>query len=79
MLVAWKGRRDPDEEAELERGAPRLAMELADVRAADPYAGSRNRHLYLLRKSGPDPRAICRAARAWPRRRPRGLGPRGVI
>jgi 16S rRNA (guanine527-N7)-methyltransferase len=26
VLVAWKGRRDPDEEAELERGAPRLAM-----------------------------------------------------
>ena len=30
-LVAWKGRRDPDEEAELERAAARLAMEPAEV------------------------------------------------
>ena len=27
VLVAWKGRRDADEEAELERAAERLAME----------------------------------------------------
>jgi 16S rRNA (guanine527-N7)-methyltransferase len=78
VLVAWKGRRDPDEEAELERGAPRLAMELADVRAADPYAGSRNRHLYLLRKSGPTPDDLPRRA-GMAKKRPRGLSPRGVI
>ncbi len=72
VLVAWKGRRDPDEEAELERGAPRLAMELADVRSADPYAGSRNRHLYLLRKSGPTPDDLPRRA-GMAKKRPRGV------
>ena len=74
VLVAWKGRRDPEEEAELERGSPRLAMELADVRTADPYAGSRNRHLYLLRKSGPTPEDLPRRA-GMAKKRPRGLGP----
>ena len=58
VLVAWKGRRDPDEEAELERGAPRLAIEPAEIRSADPYAGSGNRHLYLLRKAGPTPAGL---------------------
>ncbi len=72
VLVAWKGRRDPDEEAELERGAPRLAMELADVRSADPYAGSKNRHLYLLRKSGPTPDDLPRRA-GMAKKRPRGV------
>jgi 16S rRNA (guanine527-N7)-methyltransferase len=71
-LVAWKGRRDPGEEAELERGAPRLAMELADVRTADPYPGSKNRHLYLLRKAGPTPADLPRRA-GMAKKRPRGV------
>ena len=53
-LVAWKGRRDAGEEAELERAAERLAMEPEEIRWVGPYAGSRNRHLHLLRKIGPD-------------------------
>jgi len=71
VLVAWKGRRDPEEEAELERGAPRLAMALEQVRAADPYSGSRNRHLYLLRKTGPTPADLPRRA-GMAKKRPRG-------
>lgn len=59
-LVAWKGRRDPGEEAQLERAAARLAMRLEDVRWVGPYAGSRNRHLYLLRKTGPTPEGLPR-------------------
>jgi 16S rRNA (guanine527-N7)-methyltransferase len=54
-LVAWKGRRDPDEEAELARAVDRLAMEPVEVRWVGPYAGSRHRHLHLMRKSGPTP------------------------
>ena len=54
-LVAWKGRRDHEEEAELARAARRLAMEPVEVRWVGPYAGSRNRHLHLLEKSGPTP------------------------
>jgi 16S rRNA (guanine527-N7)-methyltransferase len=54
-LVAWKGRRNADEEAELGRAAARLAMEVDEVRSVGPYAGSRHRHLHVLRKSGPTP------------------------
>jgi 16S rRNA (guanine527-N7)-methyltransferase len=54
-LVAWKGRRDSGEEEELDRAAERLAMEPVEVRWVGPYAGSRHRHLHLMRKSGPTP------------------------
>jgi 16S rRNA (guanine527-N7)-methyltransferase len=60
VLVAWKGRRDPDEEAELERAAARLAMHPVEVRWVGPYAGSRHRHLHLLRKAGPTPEDLPR-------------------
>jgi 16S rRNA (guanine527-N7)-methyltransferase len=59
-LVAWKGRRDPDEEDELASAAARLAMEPVEIRWVGPYAGSRNRHLHLLRKSGPTPDELPR-------------------
>jgi 16S rRNA (guanine527-N7)-methyltransferase len=52
VLIAWKGRRNPDEEAELERAVERVGMEPEEVRWVGPYAGSRNRHLHLLRKHG---------------------------
>lgn len=55
VLVAWKGRRDADEEAELGRAVARLAMEVDEVRWVGPYAGSRHRHLHVLRKTGPTP------------------------
>jgi 16S rRNA (guanine527-N7)-methyltransferase len=59
-LVAWKGRRDPDEEDELGRAAARLAMEPVEIRWVGPYAGSRNRHLHLLRKLGRTPDELPR-------------------
>jgi 16S rRNA (guanine527-N7)-methyltransferase len=59
-LVAWKGRRHAAEEAELERAAARLAMEPVEVRWVGPYAGSRHRHLYVMRKSGPTPSNLPR-------------------
>jgi 16S rRNA (guanine527-N7)-methyltransferase len=59
-LLAWKGRRDPDEEAEFARASARLAMEAEEVRWVGPYAGSRNRHLYLLRKLGATPTGLPR-------------------
>jgi 16S rRNA (guanine527-N7)-methyltransferase len=60
VLVAWKGRRDPDEEAELRRASERLAMAPEEVRWVGPYAGSRNRHLHLLRKRGATPEGLPR-------------------
>jgi 16S rRNA (guanine527-N7)-methyltransferase len=74
VLVAWKGKRDPGEEAELERGAGELAMEPAEVRWVGPYAGSENRHLHLLRKSGPTPDSLPRRA-GMAKKRPRGANP----
>ena len=59
-VVAWKGRRDADEEAELARAAARLAIEPVEVRWVGPYAGSRHRHLHLMRKAGPSPADLPR-------------------
>ncbi len=71
FLLAWKGRRDQDEEAELGRAGPELAMELAELRWTGPYAGSENRHLYLLRKTGPTPEGVPRRP-GLAKKRPRG-------
>ena len=62
-LVAWKGRRDADEEAELERAAAALAMEPERVEAVGERAGSRHRHLYRGPQVGPDPGVPAAAAR----------------
>jgi len=59
-LLAWKGRRDREQEAELARAAPRLAMEPVEIRAVSPYRGSRDRHIHLLRKNGPTPNELPR-------------------
>jgi 16S rRNA (guanine527-N7)-methyltransferase len=60
LLVAWKGRRDPDEEAELERATERLAMEPIRVVAVGERAGSQHRHLHLVRKKGLTPAGLPR-------------------
>lgn len=49
-LVAWKGARDPDEEAAAERAAPQLGFGLPEIRPVTPYAASRSRHLYVYSK-----------------------------
>ena len=61
-LVAWKGRRDPEEEAEAARAAERLAMELEGILATPEAAGFEHRHLYLYVKSGPTPHGLPRRA-----------------
>lgn len=60
VLLAWKGRRVPDEEEELSRAAARLAIEAVEVRPVRPYPGSRDRHIHLLRKNGPTPNDLPR-------------------
>jgi len=54
-LVAWKGEREVDEERRVEALADRLAMEPETVVRVTPYPTSRERHLYVIRKSGPTP------------------------
>lgn len=60
VLVAWKGKRDPDEEAELDRAADQLAMHPERILAVGPYAGSRHRHLHVIRKTGTTPADLPR-------------------
>ncbi|HEX2129813.1 MAG TPA: 16S rRNA (guanine(527)-N(7))-methyltransferase RsmG [Solirubrobacterales bacterium] len=59
-LVAWKGRRDAEEEAELARATGELAMHPEELRWVGPYAGSENRHLHLVRKNGATPDRLPR-------------------
>jgi 16S rRNA (guanine527-N7)-methyltransferase len=59
-LVAWKGRRDPEEEAQLERAAPALAMRPEGIIEVGFHAGSRHRHLHVIRKAGPTPEGLPR-------------------
>jgi len=71
VLVAWKGRRDEEEERQAERAAAALAMRPEAVLDVGPYAGSRNRHLHVLRKTGPTPNDLPRRP-GIAKKRPRG-------
>jgi 16S rRNA (guanine527-N7)-methyltransferase len=55
LLIAWKGRRDAAEEATGATAAEELGLEPVEIRAVEPYPGSRDRHLHLYRKSRPTP------------------------
>lgn len=54
-LVAWKGRREAEEEAGGARAAATLGLEVAEIRSVSPYDGADHRHLYVLRKVAPTP------------------------
>jgi 16S rRNA (guanine527-N7)-methyltransferase len=71
VLVAWKGKRDPDEERQLESAAGKLAMEPARIVDVGDRAGSEHRHLHLIRKAGPTPRNLPRRP-GMAKKRPRG-------
>jgi 16S rRNA (guanine527-N7)-methyltransferase len=55
VLVAWKGKRDAEEEAQLANAAEELAMAPGAVLEVGDRAGSRHRHLHVVRKTGPTP------------------------
>jgi 16S rRNA (guanine527-N7)-methyltransferase len=71
VLVAWKGKRDPGEEAQLESAAEALAMRPEEIRHVGPSAGSDHRHLHLIRKSGSTPADLPRRP-GMAKKRPRG-------
>jgi len=71
VLVAWKGKRDAEEEAQLAAAAERLAMRPEEIRHVGPFAGSEHRHLHLIRKAGPTPRNLPRRA-GMAKKRPYG-------
>ena len=73
VLIAWKGRRDPEEEAEAVRAEEGTAMRPEEVVAVTPFPESRNRHLHLLRKCGSTPATLPRRP-GVAKRRPYGAG-----
>jgi 16S rRNA (guanine527-N7)-methyltransferase len=71
ILVAWKGRRDPDEEQQLSRASEQLAMEPSQILDVGDRAGSQHRHLHVLHKAGPTPADLPRRP-GMAKKRPRG-------
>jgi 16S rRNA (guanine527-N7)-methyltransferase len=71
VLVAWKGRRDAEEERQLENAAADLAMRPERILEVGNRAGSEHRHLHVLRKSGPTPPNLPRKP-GIAKKRPKG-------
>jgi 16S rRNA (guanine527-N7)-methyltransferase len=70
-LVAWKGKRDPDEEQQLASAADALAMAPLQILDVGDRAGSEHRHLHVVSKSGPTPESLPRRP-GMAKKRPRG-------
>jgi 16S rRNA (guanine527-N7)-methyltransferase len=70
-LVAWKGRRDAEEERRAAAAAGVLGLEPAVVYPVIPYAGAEHRHLHVLRKVAPTPERFPRRP-GMARKRPLG-------
>ena len=71
VLIAWKGKRDPDEESRLESAAESLAMTPENVLDVGDRAGSRHRHLHVIRKTGETPTDLPRRP-GIAKKRPKG-------
>jgi 16S rRNA (guanine527-N7)-methyltransferase len=71
VLVAWKGRRDAEEERDAEAAAEQLGLAVEEIRPVRPYRGAEHRHLHVLRKVGPTPDRFPRRP-GMARKRPLG-------
>ena len=60
VLVAWKGRRDAEEDEAAARAAAELGMELGRVMAVEPFPAAHSRHLHVVVKSAPTPERFPR-------------------
>lgn len=70
-VLAWRGRRDRDEETTTERAAAELGLEPREPRRVEPYPGAINRHLQLLVKTRVTPARFPRRP-GMARKRPLG-------
>jgi 16S rRNA (guanine527-N7)-methyltransferase len=59
-LLAWKGRRSPEEEADGAAAAAATGLALEDVRPVRPWAGAEHLHLHLYVKVGLTPNRFPR-------------------
>jgi 16S rRNA (guanine527-N7)-methyltransferase len=75
VLVAWKGRRDAQEERDASAAANELGLVVEEVRPVHPYPGAEHRHLHLLRKVAPTPARFPRRP-GMARKRPLHAKPR---
>jgi len=71
VLVAWKGRRDADEERSAGLAATQLGLAVEDVVPVVPFVGAEHRHLHVLRKAAPTPARFPRRP-GMARKRPLG-------
>lgn len=71
VLVAWKGKRNADEERELASASEALAMESERILEVGDRAGSEHRHLHVIRKVAPTPANLPRRP-GMAKKRPRG-------
>lgn len=71
LLVAWKGKRDEDEEQQLANAAESLAMRPESILDVGDRAGSKHRHLHVMRKIAPTPPNLPRRA-GIAKKRPKG-------
>jgi 16S rRNA (guanine527-N7)-methyltransferase len=60
VLIAWKGKRDEEEERQLQNASEALAMRPESILDVGHRAGSEHRHLHVIRKSGPTPSNLPR-------------------
>ncbi len=70
-LVAWRGRRDPEDEAAGAQAATELGLEPGRVIRVEPYPGALHRHLHVIRKVAPTPDRFPRRP-GMARKRPLG-------
>jgi len=71
VLIAWKGKRDGEEELQLASAAESLAMRPEQILDVGNRAGSQHRHLHVIRKSGPTPDDLPRRP-GIAKKRPKG-------
>jgi len=77
-LVAWKGRRDAEEEQIAAAAARVLGLTVEAVVPVTPYPAARHRHLHVLRKVAPTPPRFPRRP-GMARKRPLGGGAEGDL
>jgi 16S rRNA (guanine527-N7)-methyltransferase len=71
VLIAWKGKRDEEEESQLERASESLAMTPEQILDVGNRAGSQHRHLHVIRKTGSTPADLPRRP-GIAKKRPKG-------
>jgi 16S rRNA (guanine527-N7)-methyltransferase len=71
LLIAWKGKRDDEEEQQLQNASEALAMTPEAILDVGHRAGSEHRHLHVIRKSGPTPPNLPRKS-GLAKKRPQG-------